>query len=73
MSDEPNTRRGKKSDKARRNFELNGKYSAKHVRQMNAATQSSDQPVTPTTAPAKKHEVVDAAHRRYLLPTPNED
>ncbi|EQC24784.1 hypothetical protein SDRG_17324 [Saprolegnia diclina VS20] len=69
MSDEPNTRRGKKSDKARRNFELNGKYSAKHVRQMSAVTQSSDQPATPTTAPAKKRRYSSASVLPlFLLP-----
>ncbi|OQR98936.1 hypothetical protein THRCLA_06627, partial [Thraustotheca clavata] len=40
MSDEIKTRRSKKSDKARRNFELNGKYSAKHVRRTNQTTPS---------------------------------
>jgi len=31
---EPNTKRNKKSDKAKRNFDLHGTNSAKHVRKM---------------------------------------
>lgn len=33
---EPNTKRNKKSDKAKRNFDLHGTNSAKHIRKMEA-------------------------------------
>ncbi|RHY14467.1 hypothetical protein DYB32_010849, partial [Aphanomyces invadans] len=36
-SSEPKTRQEKKGNKAKRNFELNGKYTAKHMRCVEAA------------------------------------
>ena len=43
----PDRLRNKKSDKAKRNFELNGKYSAKSIRLFDLAQESRG--LTPTT------------------------
>ena len=46
----PDRLRNKKSDKAKRNFELNGKYSAKSIRLFELAQESRGAPTTNTEA-----------------------
>ena len=56
----PDRLRNKKSDKAKRNFELNGKFSAKSIRLFELAQESRGAPTANTGAKANTGANADA-------------
>ena len=56
----PDRLRNKKSDKAKRNFELNGKFSAKSIRLFEMAQESRGAPTANTGAKANTGANADA-------------
>ena len=61
----PDRLRNKKSDKAKRNFELNGKFSAKSIRLFEMAQESRGAPTANTGANANTAAIPDKKQKHH--------